>query len=130
MTLEALLRTESVPRIGDAAYWFCGAPACAVVYFASEDGSVFSKGDLVVRVGAKELPGGEARLICYCFGYTIEEIESEVQATGSSGVLEAIKERMQGGCSCVTMNPLGSCCLALVAKCVEAAGGRTGGAGD
>lgn len=47
--------------------------------------------------------------ICYCFGYTDEDIVSDVlDNKGNSTILERImNEKKRGGCNCGTNHPLG-----------------------
>ena len=90
-----------------------------VVYFA-EDGTTLRRSDLVVRVGEKE--PDPPRTVCYCFGHTRESIRDEVVQTGDSGVVEAVTAKVRAKeCSCETMNPKGTCCLADLRKAVEEA---------
>lgn len=47
-------------------------------------------------------------LICYCFGYTAEDIRRDVATHGHSTILEKITaEKRQGNCQCATRNPAG-----------------------
>ena len=47
--------------------------------------------------------------ICYCFGYSDEDIIRDVQGNkGVSTILERIvNEKKKGGCNCGTNHPLG-----------------------
>ncbi|RLB80185.1 MAG: BFD-like (2Fe-2S) protein [Deltaproteobacteria bacterium] len=48
-------------------------------------------------------------LICYCFDYSIEDIELDFQKNGRSTILEKIKmEKKLGNCQCSIKNPKGS----------------------
>ncbi len=48
------------------------------------------------------------QMICYCFGYTAEEIADEVKETGRSRIMEKIMgEKKSGGCDCAARNPKG-----------------------
>lgn len=96
VTLRSLLTDTAQARISEAPYRYCGSERCDVVYFAQDGDSVFRKDELTVRVGVKEL--SPPRHVCYCFDHTIEEIEDQVQRTGTSTVLDDIKTRMKGGC--------------------------------
>lgn len=123
ITLESLLKPEPASRITDTQYRFCDSIDCNTVYFG-DDGTVFSKDDLTVRVGVKEHPSPQGlppRHVCYCFDHTIEEINDEVRNTGQSTVLDDIKERMKIACWCDTKSPKGTCCLGTVSKYVKIA---------
>ncbi|MDY0222025.1 MAG: hypothetical protein RBR67_12880 [Desulfobacterium sp.] len=47
-------------------------------------------------------------LICYCFGYSVNDIEVDVIKNGRSLILEKIvAEKLVGGCNCADKNPKG-----------------------
>ena len=47
-------------------------------------------------------------LICYCFGYTAEDIRADLAANGFSTIMARImKEKKNGGCNCASSNPKG-----------------------
>ena len=46
--------------------------------------------------------------LCYCFGYSVEDIRDDVLKNGRSLIMERIvEERKAGGCDCATTNPKG-----------------------
>lgn len=48
------------------------------------------------------------QLICYCFGYTAEDIEKDVLANGESTIFTRImNEKKEGSCQCAVKNPKG-----------------------
>jgi len=51
----------------------------------------------------------ERKLICYCFGYSEEDIIRDVRENrGASSILEKILgEKKKGGCNCRTNHPEG-----------------------
>ena len=50
----------------------------------------------------------KTKLICYCFGYTIADIESDALINSRSLILEKIvSEKRAGGCNCSEKNPKG-----------------------
>lgn len=113
LTLRSLLKVEAVGRVADTEHRFCDSKDCAVVYFA--DGQTFTKSDLKVPVGAKEITG--ERPLCYCFGHSIASIKQEFRTKGRSDALTDIRQKMESpGCHCETSNPSGSCCLGSVTK--------------
>jgi hypothetical protein len=69
-------------------------------------------------VGAKMT--GDARPICYCFGFTEGDAREEIVHTGTSNipatVSALIKARM---CACEVRNPSGACCLGEVTRTVK-----------
>ena len=47
-------------------------------------------------------------LICYCFGYSVDDIEKDYRDNGVSTIMEKIKMEMKfGNCQCVTKKPKG-----------------------
>ena len=50
----------------------------------------------------------KTELICYCFGYTVADIESDALTNSRSLILEKIaSEKRAGGCNCSEKNPKG-----------------------
>ncbi|NTV12565.1 MAG: hypothetical protein HGA96_01310 [Desulfobulbaceae bacterium] len=46
--------------------------------------------------------------ICYCFDYTVADIEADVRIHGESRLMAAIlASKKAGGCRCATENPKG-----------------------
>lgn len=46
--------------------------------------------------------------VCFCFGYTVGDIEADIAANGRSLILEQIRaEKKKGGCNCAATNPKG-----------------------
>lgn len=117
-TVKSLVRTLAL-GIPNTQYYFCDASDCDVVYFASEvDAPVFRREDLVVRVGVKET--ADPIPVCYCFGFTREDIQREVVETGRSTILGRIKTEVKAGkCACEVKNPSGKCCLGDVTRTVK-----------
>jgi hypothetical protein len=100
-------------------YYFCETPDCDVVYFASDaQAPVFHRGDLLVRVGAKEKV--DPIPVCYCFGFTQKDIQDEVTETGRSTVADRIAAEVRAGnCACEVKNPSGKCCLGNVTRVTQ-----------
>lgn len=87
----------------EQAYYFCDDPECDVVYFGY-DNSTIAKDQLRTRVGIKE--SADNALICYCFGVSKSEAQTEELAK-----LFVIEQTKNSQCSCTTFNPSGRCCL-------------------
>lgn len=115
LTVKSLVRQLPL-GMPKTQYYFCESPACDGVYFPIDtQAPVFRRGDLLVRVGAKETEGPIP--VCYCFGFTRKDIESDVVRTGISTIAEHIKTEVQAGnCACEVKNPSGKCCLGNVAR--------------
>ncbi|MBL3540549.1 hypothetical protein [Aminivibrio sp.] len=51
----------------------------------------------------------EGRLVCYCFGYSREDIEKEYLVTGRSAILvKILSSKNAGTCECAAKNPSGT----------------------
>jgi len=49
-----------------------------------------------------------ADLICWCFGYTEQDILKDFERNGRSLIMERIlEEKRSGGCNCLNKNPKG-----------------------
>jgi hypothetical protein len=89
------------------------------VYFAIDrEAPRFRREDLVVRVGAKETT--DPIPICYCFGFTRQDIWDEIGSTEKSTVAERIMAEVEAGhCACEVKNPSGKCCLGDVTRAAK-----------
>jgi len=118
LTLESLLTNEAKSKL-DAldGFYYCKTPTCKSVYF--RDDTVLTQDDLTVVVGLKE--GAKPATVCYCFEWTKEKIQAELEETGETVALQDIKAKMENpGCSCETLNPSGGCCLGDVTQAIKA----------
>jgi hypothetical protein len=113
LTVRSLVRQLPL-GMPPTAYYFCDDPACYVVYFPSNpQAPLFRRADLWVRVGVKEKD--DPIPVCYCFGFTRNDILDEIRVTGRSTVAERITEEVKAGnCACEVKNPSGKCCLGEV----------------
>lgn len=117
-TMLLMLKPNLFDQIGDGQYYFCVSPGCDVVYFPENQGTVFRKDDLRVRVGIKEASGPKP--LCYCFGFDEADFRDEVARTGKSESLGRIADLLKAGmCACETRNPSGACCLGDITKAVK-----------
>lgn len=118
LTVKSLVRTLPLART-NTQYYFCDAPDCDVVYFPFDpEAPTFRRQDLLVRVGAKEK--ADPVPVCYCFGFTRQDIENEIAQTGRSTVADRITAEVKAGhCACEVKNPSGKCCLGNVTKAVQ-----------
>jgi hypothetical protein len=116
-TVQHLLRDEVKEHLDCFdGFYFCKTSSCKAIYFKNE--LIIRQKDMSVIVGHKE--GAIPATVCYCFDWTKEKIQSEIETTGTSTALEDIKEKMNRiGCSCEILNPSGGCCLADVGKVVK-----------
>ena len=59
-------------------------------------------------------------LICYCFGYTVSDVEQDFMKNGKSLIIGKITvEKKAGGCDCANKNPKGRWCLVDVRQVVD-----------
>ena len=60
-------------------------------------------------------------LICYCFGYSTEDIRQDYRENNRSTIIARIAaEKKDGNCRCETTNPKGRRCLADIRQVVNA----------
>ncbi len=118
LTVKSLVRKLPL-GMPNTQYYFCDASDCEVVYFALDaDAPIFRREDLMVRIGAKET--ADPIPICYCFGFTRQDIWDEMRSTGKSSVAERITAEVEAGhCACEVKNPSGKCCLGTIAKVIQ-----------
>src|SRR6266436_8758116 len=118
LTVKSLVRQLPL-GMPNTQYYFCDSSDCEVVYFALDaEAPRFCREDLVVRVGAKETV--DPIPICYCFGFTRQDIWGEIRSTGKSNVAMRITAEVEAGrCACEVKNPSGKCCLGDVTRTVK-----------
>jgi len=118
-TLEHLLKNTVRSTLSSLeGYYYCKTASCKVVYFKEDD--ILTQEDLSVEVGLKE--GVSPATLCYCFHWSKENIQKELEISGNTKALEEIKAKMKDpGCSCEILNPSGGCCLADVQKFIHEA---------
>lgn len=118
LTVKSLVRQLPL-GMPNTEYYFCDSAECEVVYFPLDPRAPsFRRGDLLVRVGAKETEGPLP--ICYCFGFTRQDIWDEIRSTGKSTVAQRISAEVEAGrCACEVKNPSGKCCLGDVARAAK-----------
>ncbi len=92
VTIESLLTEDALDRVSDTdGFRFCLTPSCEVAYYRPGTEERFLRQDVRVRIGLKET--GSPRPVCYCFQHTVEEIEAEVAATGTSRIQDEIVDK-------------------------------------
>jgi len=121
MTVKSLVTEEALARVGQTeGFRFCFETDCDIVYFNPATGDRYLRDDVRVRVGQKET--SPPRPVCYCFNYTVEDIEADVAQTGTSGIPDEITKQCRAGLDrCEVTNPQGSCCLGNVRKALKEA---------
>ncbi len=109
--------SEELSCVDNEEYKFCLSQNCPVVYYSAA-GRVFKVEDMRELVTAKA--SGDARPLCYCFGFTEGDVRKEIDQNGESSVpkqiSQFIKEKL---CVCEIRNPAGACCLGEINKTVK-----------
>jgi hypothetical protein len=115
LTVKSLVRQLPL-GMPKTQYYFCEAPGCDAVYFPLDrQAPLFRRGDLIVRVGTKE--AADPIPVCYCFGFTRQDVWDEIRETGKSTVAGRITAEVRAGnCACEVKNPSGKCCLGDVTR--------------
>jgi hypothetical protein len=118
ITLKSLLVPEALTHLqAETSYAFCPTPDCEVVYF-NPNGQIFTKTNLKVPVFQKELQRDTP--ICYCFGWTKQKIQEDLQHKQNTRAIEEITVHINANrCGCEVNNPQGSCCLGNVQTYVK-----------
>jgi hypothetical protein len=118
VTVRALLEPLALRRLGPGPHFFCGTPACRVVYFGADQS--FEVREVRVQVWQKE-PAG-ARMVCYCFDENEAAIRRERSAGRETEAVARVRAQIAAGrCACELRNPQGTCCLADVMAAVRRA---------
>lgn len=110
ITLKSLLIPQALERLNaQASYRFCRSADCPIVYFSTA-GDTFTTDDLKVPVFQKN--PGQGVPVCYCFGWTRQRIQQNLEQQEQTSAIAAITAHIQTGrCGCEVNNPQGSCCL-------------------
>ena len=86
-----------------------------VAFFGNHEGQ-----DVQKPVLEKESEFQSDDLVCFCFGYTKNDIEQDYIKNGQSAILSKIaSEKKAGGCDCTNINPKGRWCMADVRQVVD-----------
>ncbi len=119
VTLEAHVVPPRVDQIADHDGWrLCTSGPCEVVYFHDTE-TVPTQATLAVPFHKSDAPD---RLVCFCFGHAVAEVEAEVRERGTSTIQEYIKAACkEGRDDCERKNPQKRCCLGNVGAVVKAA---------
>jgi hypothetical protein len=117
-TVKSML-SKSLREVQEVSYYFCAELDCDVVYFSEDSQQTFRINDIRERVYQKE-PDNPDVLICYCFYHTPGKIKRELDATGTTHVVNNITQGIQvGQCACDWRNPQGDCCLGNVKRLLK-----------
>lgn len=102
---------ESVrQRMGDAA-WFCGFATCDVVYF-----DLFESKVLIGELQIPVYPKDPEAPICACFGFTIDDLEADVNDDAPTRIRELLGKSKSEEANCRVLAADGQCCLREVQR--------------
>ena len=109
-TLDAHLKEASRARIGDSA-WFCEFARCAVVYFDQ-----FERFAEVDDLTSPIFPKDARAPICACFGFTVEDVEADVQQGTPTRIRQLLARSKSSEAQCLTRAADGQCCMRQVQR--------------
>ena len=114
ITLRSLLSAEAHKQLdGRDTFFFCKTKMCEVVYFDAQRGKQFRDADLTVPVFQKS--ADPSCPVCYCFGYTVNDVRDDELRTGTASITDDITEKCRQGLDrCEETNRKGVCCLGNV----------------
>ena len=116
-TVAHQVKSEKLIEVKSDEYRFCSSENCETVYY-SASGDTFTVDDVRELVTSKAK--GDARPLCYCFGFTEGFARQEIASTGKCSVPEQvsqfIRERL---CCCEVRNPSSVCCLGEINKAIK-----------
>ncbi|WP_042351572.1 putative iron-sulfur cluster-binding metallochaperone [Bacillus massiliigorillae] len=118
ITLKSMLVPSALETLNaEENYFFCSTKDCDVVYFNTNDKKYLTS-DIKEVVHQKD--DSLSTPICYCFGWTKENIKYYLENELSPNPLAHIRENIQEKrCGCEVNNPQGSCCLGNVTKYIK-----------
>jgi len=118
-TLTAQVPTAALVATELDGWRLCPTGDCAVVY--TREGAVFGLDAVAATPFHKS--ADPARLVCFCFGHTVEAVEEDARVHGRSTVCESVQAACGAGQDdCERKNPQGRCCLGDIGRLVKAIG--------
>lgn len=109
-TLDHHVNEQSRQGLGDAA-WFCDFDRCDIVYFDQFDRSV-----TISELQSAVYPKDPAAPICACFGFTLEDIEADVEQGTPERIRELLARSQCSDAQCQTLAVDGRCCMREVQR--------------
>ena len=108
--LDQHVRPEFRDRIRSSA-WFCPYSDCTVAYFDS-----FGSMILVEELNSPVYPKDPDAPLCACFGFTIEEIEADVDEGTPVRIRELLQKSQSPEARCQSLAADGTCCMTEVKR--------------
>jgi hypothetical protein len=110
-TLDAWLPAGARRMLPDTAN-FCPFPRCEVVYFDH-----FERVITVDEVARPVYPKDPSAPLCGCFGFTLDDIESDLAEGGVTRTKALVARAKSPESQCATQSPDGHSCVAEVQRC-------------
>ncbi len=110
VTLDHHVQPDSRPQLGETA-WFCGFATCEVAYF-----DLFERCVSVNELQSPVYPKDTAAPICACFGFTTDEIESDVEEGTPTRIRKLLAKSESPEAHCQTLAADGHCCMREVQR--------------
>lgn len=111
VTIRSLVREEALEGLSTSeGFRFCAAGDCGVAYSQAITGETIGVDDVSVEIFQKSK--NPDRLVCYCFGHSVSDVEAD--ATERAILADVEDKCRQGLDRCEIENPQGRCCLSNV----------------
>ena len=109
-TLDHHVQPAARSRLGDSA-WFCDFARCEVAYFDLFEGVV-----AIHELQAAVYPKDFAAPVCACFGFTSEDIDSDLQEGEPTRIRELLERSKSSEARCHTLAADSRCCMREVQR--------------
>ncbi len=109
-TLDRHVQPHVRLQLGDSA-WFCGYAECDVAYF-----DLFERSVAVNELHTAVYPKDAAAPICACFGFTVEDIDADVDQGTPTRIRELLAKSQSSDAHCHTLAADGRCCMREVQR--------------
>ena len=109
-TLDHHVQQQSRSRLADSA-WFCDFSRCDVGYFDQ-----FERFVAVNELRSSVYPKDAEAPICACFGFSLEDIESDVREGTPTRIRELLAKSESSDAQCLTLAADGRCCMREVQR--------------
>ncbi len=109
-TLDHHVQKQSRPRLADSA-WFCDFSRCEVGYFDQ-----FERVVTINELQFAVYPKDPVAPICACYGFTLEDLESDVRQGTPTRIRELLAKSESSDSQCRTLAANGRCCMREVQR--------------
>ncbi len=108
--LDSHIKPEIRSKIGQSG-WFCSYPPCDVAYFDSFDSVIITE-----ELQHPVYPKDPDATLCRCFGFTLEEIEADIEDGTPSRIRALLAKSQSSDARCQSLSPDGRCCLTEIKR--------------